>query len=261
MGIAMFSKLGLTAASVMLISTVFLSTSSQVFAKADYSAAVNHSDRPAEELARDKGRKPEEILAFYGIKPGMKVMELAASTGYYTEILSHAVGENGHVTPQLYDAFWPRLKDTVEPRYQRLGNVTPYIGDPADYDGADDSLDAIFIVLIYHHMHYTEAEGESLPANTKKILENARRVLKPGGTLAIIEHQAPDGTSRADSAAWHRTPADMTISDVTGNGFEYVGRSDALANPEDSQTAHFRSLQEEFGRDSSQRYVLKFSNP
>ncbi len=246
---------------VSLYAAILLSFSGIVMADTALHAAVSHPDRPAEETARDAGRKPEQVLAFYNIQPGMNILELAASGGYYTEILSHAVGEHGQITAQYYESFWPRLKDTVEPRYQRLGNITPYVGDPADYKGGANSLDAVFIVLIYHHMHFAGDEGENLPTATKKILANIYRMLKPGGIVAIIEHQAPDATSRAESAEWHRTPADMTIEDLTSNGFEFAGRSDVLTNPDDPLTTHFGSLREQFGRDSSQRYVLKFRKP
>ena len=47
---------------------------------------------------RDAGRKPEKVMQFFGIKPGMTVLEVLSSGGYYTEVLSHRVGPTGKVT-------------------------------------------------------------------------------------------------------------------------------------------------------------------
>ena len=222
-------------------------------------AAIADPDRPAEERARDAGRKPAAVLAFFGIRPGMRVYEIAGGGGYYTRLLSRVVGPEGHVVVQNSERFWPRLKDRVEPLYAALGNVEPFIGDPADYEGEPGSFDVVYVSLIWHHMHYDPDDGEVLPARTVRFLETARRLLKPGGVLAIIEHEAAEGTTRAESAGWHRVPKAMTIADVTAHGFDYVGESDVLANPDDDLRNYWREALPE--RDSSQRFVLEFVKP
>ena len=222
-------------------------------------AAVADADRPAEERARDAGRKPATVLAFFGIRPGMRIYEVAGGGGYYTRLLARIVGPEGHVVVQNSARFWPRLKDRVEPLYAALGNVEPFIGDPADYDGAPESFDVVYVSLIWHHMHYDPQEGEVLPARTVRFLETARRLLKPGGVLAIIEHEAADGTTRAESAAWHRAPRAMTIADVTAHDFDFTGASDVLANPDDDLRNYWREALPK--RDSSQRFVLEFVKP
>ena len=60
--------------------------------------AVANSDRPEADTARDANRKPAEILEFFGIEAGIKVLDIFAGGGYYSEILSYAVGVNGSVT-------------------------------------------------------------------------------------------------------------------------------------------------------------------
>src|SRR6266849_9695053 len=59
--------------------------------------AVNSPGRPAADKELDAGRRPEQILAFLGIKPGMKVADLWAGGGYMTELLARAVGPSGKV--------------------------------------------------------------------------------------------------------------------------------------------------------------------
>ena len=69
-------------------------------APSDFRAVVDAPDRTAADRELDRGRKPAELLAFSGIKPGMKVAEIAATGGYTTELLARAVGPNGVVYAQ-----------------------------------------------------------------------------------------------------------------------------------------------------------------
>jgi predicted methyltransferase len=62
--------------------------------------AVNSPDRPADDKQLDAGRRPEQILAFFGIAPGMKVADLWAGGGYTTELLARTVGPSGKVYSQ-----------------------------------------------------------------------------------------------------------------------------------------------------------------
>src|SRR5277367_3283826 len=63
-------------------------------------AAVNSPDRPAADKALDAGRKPAQILTFFGVKPGMRVADISAMGGWTTELLSLVVGPNGKVYSQ-----------------------------------------------------------------------------------------------------------------------------------------------------------------
>ncbi len=62
-----------------------------------YDAALTHPGRPAADSARDALDHPAEMLRLAGIKPGMKVADVLAGDGYYSELLSYAVGPTGHV--------------------------------------------------------------------------------------------------------------------------------------------------------------------
>ncbi len=221
--------------------------------------AVAARDRPAAEIRRDAGRKPEQVMAYLDIKPGMKIWDQASSTGYYAGLFSKAVGPEGKVYAQNSAGMWDRLKDGLEPRYAELGNVEAVPMLLREYDGPENDLDMVFLALIYHHMHFNENSGNGTPPVATAFFERAYELLKPGGILAIIEHQAPDGTPREQSAAWHRATLQNAIDDVTAAGFELVDTSDILANPDDPQNIHFRRL--ESGRDTSQRYIVKFRKP
>ncbi len=79
-------------------------------APANIEKAVADPARPAADTARDAGRKPAEALAWAGIKPGMKVVDLLPGAGYYTRILARAVGDKGYVYAYFGAQYDARLK-------------------------------------------------------------------------------------------------------------------------------------------------------
>ncbi len=75
-------------------------------APVDLPASLASESRSAEDRARDAGRRPAQIIEFTGIKPGMRVIDVIAAGGYYTEVLSLAVGASGSVVAQNRRPFW-----------------------------------------------------------------------------------------------------------------------------------------------------------
>jgi len=201
-------------------------------------AAVDNPLRAEENTIRDLDRKPGEVLAFFGVEPGMRVVDIASGAGYFTEILSGAVGPEGEVRAQ--NRAGPNIeerKEALTAHFNEFGNVVLDItepGAPLPYD--DDSVDMILLSLIIHHLHYAEESGEEMPEASKAIYADFRRVLKPGGVFAIIEHKAADGSSRAESAAWHRIPEATLKADVMSAGFKFDGSApDIHNNPDDDE--------------------------
>lgn len=225
----------------------------------DITLALSNMYRPEAERARDTGRKPGEILAFYDLKKGMTVYEVGAGSGYYTDLMSQIVGQEGRIFAQYSKQSWNRSKEEFSTRFSTRGNIVPYIGQRESLKLPDNSFDFVMVALIWHHMHYDEASGDVLPPKSQEFLANSLRLLKPGGTLAIIEHEAKEGSDRKTAAQWHRSTKASTIADIVGHGFEYIGASEALQNPDDDLANSWRSTFEE--RDMSQRFVLKFMKP
>lgn len=206
--------------------------------------ALQNAARPEADKARDAARRPAEVLAFYGAEPGMRVMEVGGGSGYYTEILNHLVGSEGKVIAQngpgpFYENF---LKPALVVRHEggRLANVEQLVAGSADWALADNSLDAVYIFLIYHHMHVEEGEGEAMPARTKVTMGKIYAALKPGGVLGIIEHRAAAGSSRAESATWHRITDAVARADMAEAGFILDGESDMFTNAEDDEKNYWR---------------------
>jgi len=203
---------------------------------ANIQAGIDNPNRTEENRARDEARKPGEVLAFFGVKEGMNIVDFASSGGYFSEILSGAVGPNGMVHAQ--NRAGPRMderKEALAAHYAKFGNISLDItesGAPLPYE--DNSADMILLSLIIHHLHYDEETGEAMPERSAQLYADFKRILKPGGVFAIIEHKAADGSSRADSAGWHRIPEDVLKADVTSAGFVVDGSAPNIHyNPDD----------------------------
>ena len=204
-----------------------------IVAHADLASGLDTETRPAEDRARDAGRKPAEVLAWLGIGQGMTVMDLVASGGWYTEVLSIAVGPEGKVYAQnppmflefrdgYYDkAMAERLADG------RLANVERIDQDVQDTGLAAGSLDAALTALNFHDVH-NMAGDEAAAA----FLAAVKGLLKPGGVLGIIDHY---GDADKDNNALHRLDVDRALPIIQAAGFEMTS-SDLLRNADDDRT-------------------------
>lgn len=225
-------------------------------------AAVNSSERPATDKARDKGRKPAQVLSILGVKPGMKVLDLSSGGGYYTDILSRVVGDKGeivaHNAPFVVNRFagfftdkengWPAKLNT--PQWQ--SNVSKLI---AELDNANYGVlnDAAIMVLFYHD---TVWQG----VNRKMMNRHIFNSLKPGGSFLIIDHSAKAGSGIADVSINHRIDKQAVIDDLTSVGFELKIDSNLLANLKDTRDYPF-TRDAKTNRDQTDRMVLKFVKP
>jgi len=226
----------------------------------DYiAAAVANPLRSEENRARDGDRKPAEVLRFFGVKPGMTVVDIGASGGYFTEILSGVVGPEGvvHAHYRAGEKF-DQERPNFEAHYAPFGNIVidPVAsGSPLPFE--ENSVDMILVSLLAHHFHYVEESGESMPPSATATYGEFLRVLKPGGLLAIIEHKAVDGASRKDSAAWHRIPKAILEADVTSVGFMFDGEDETIHNhPDDPMNSTWFDI-----RGKTTRLVQRYRKP
>ena len=119
--------------------------STTAMAAADVAAALSHPDRPSADAENDARRKPAEVLNFAGLETGMSVLELEAGGGYYTEIISRAVGPNGSVILQHAPGLMSFVGDGINQRTadNRLANVTVSITNFDELDAPDNSIDMV----------------------------------------------------------------------------------------------------------------------
>lgn len=216
--------------------------------------AVNAPERPAADKALDEGRKPEQWLALFGIKPGMKVADMFAGGGYTTELLSRAVGPTGTVYSQNgpFPEKFKKIGDAWHARLKNLKNVVevdkPFTA-PDLFGVPPDTLDAVIIHLNYHDM-------VGFKIDTSKVNAAVFAALKPGGVYGIVDHSAKPGTGAQDASTLHRIDEQFVINQVEEAGFELVGESSALRHPEDDRSWYVFAH-----RGETDRFILKFEKP
>jgi predicted methyltransferase len=218
--------------------------------------AVNSPARPAADRKLDPLRKPEQLMAFFGIKPGMKVADLWAGGGYTTELLARTVGPSGKVYSQNME-FPPRFKKAGEAWQARaqepgMANVAEII---KPFDAPDllpvrpGSLDAVIINMNYHDM-----VGRGF--NRDNINHAVFTALKPGGIYGLVDNSAKPGTGASDANTLHRIDENFEVSEIEKAGFRLTATSDVLRNPNDPRTQPFWKINH-----TQDRFVLKFVKP
>ena len=219
---------------------VFAATIAVVMAGAVVAATVNEAisdpQRAEANSERDGARKPGQVLPFIGLAEGDVVLDWGAGGGYWTELFSGVVGDSGKVyAHQNAGERFESQKAALRAQFSPFGNIELL---PLERGAAlplgDNSVDAIMVSYLFHHMHYADGAGESFPDSSTALFAEFERVLKPGGTVIIIEHAAADGSGRAESGGWHRTPPEMAKSDLRALGYEFVADApEIFHNPDD----------------------------
>lgn len=241
--------------SAVLLAFTTLAAADQHGAQA-LRTALDNPSRPAADKARDAGRKPAEVVAFLGIEPGDTVMDVIAAGGYYTEVLSNAVGEEGTVYAQNPPAvlqFRDGANDkalTERLANDRLPNVERLDADLQNLELRAESLDAAITALNIHDVYHRGGK-EAVVA----MLQTIRGLLKPGGVLGIIDHAGDPG---ADNASLHRIEKSKAVEAAKAAGFEVAAESDLLASAKDD---HTQMVFAEGLRGETDRFLLKLEKP
>jgi predicted methyltransferase len=193
-------------------------------------AALAAPQRSAENKARDEFRKPIETVEFLGIETGDTVIDMIAAGGWFTEVLSAAVGPSGKVyatnPPFLVQA------DAEKALHDRLGNVEA-VHRTLDEVGLAGNADAVVTALNLHDLYngYMDVPGSEQAA--VDFLTAIFAALKPGGVLGVIDHVGIDGQ---DNKALHRMLPQQARDVLTKAGFAIEAESNMLANPADDHT-------------------------
>ena len=186
--------------------------------------AIAAPNRTPELVERDKARKPQEELEFFGIKPAMTVVEIAPGGGYWTEILAPYLKEKG----TYYTAMSPRAAESFKkkldgnPEVYGSVKMTP-MTEVAPAGTAD-------MVLTFRNVHNWMGAGTA-----DQVFTAFFTALKPGGVLGIEEHRGNQSQPQDPKAANGYVREDYTIQLAEKAGFKYVGKSEILANPKDTK--------------------------
>lgn len=225
-----------------------------------YAAAVANEARPEGDRNRDASRKPAEVLEFIGIEPGMIVLDMFSGGGYYTELISYVVGDQGRVIAQDNAAYLNFVGDEFENRYLggRLANAEVLMAENNELELEPDSLDAIMLVLSFHDLYY-EAPESGWPAfDIPAFLAELHSGLRAGGIVGIVDHYAADGAPSDTGGTTHRIDPAIVVAVMTEAGFELDGQSDILRNPSDD---YEKAVFDAEVRGKTDRFVMRFRKP
>ncbi len=225
-----------------------------------YAAAVANTSRPEADLSRDAGRKPADVLEFFGIAPGMSVLDLFSGGGYYAEILSHLVGPDGHIVAHSNLAYLNFVGDEFKARHadNRLANVDVLMAENNELELDASQFDAILMVLSYHDSYWVSPDNNWLKINVPQLHAEMFESLKPGGVLGVIDHYAEAGSPRETGGTLHRIDPGIVIAELENAGFVLDAKSDLLRNMEDD---HSLGVFDPSVRGKSDRFVLRFKKP
>jgi len=261
------TRIFLTAIAFALVTTTYTfnadaQTAEQVISGSEIAIpgyvtkAVNSPSRPSADKARDAGRRPEKVMAFFGVKPGDTVAELITFSGYYALVLSEIVGESG--TVYGHNNAWvmsragaesPLLKKVRETGVRNVVDLVSELEEPRLPKG---KLDAVFIILIYHD---TMGGLKTDRAAMNKAVFDA---LKPGGIYGVIDHHAAPGVGASEVITKHRVERHLVVEEIMTTGFEFTAETDLLERLDDPMDV---SVMNPSVRGSTHRFVLKFTKP
>lgn len=197
-------------------------------------SAVADTARPAADRDRDADRKPAEVLAFAGVKPGQKVGEFIPGAGYYTRLLSQVVGASGHVY-----ALWPEGLAKMRPQMiDASKSIAPNVSVVLFGSGplpVPEKLDMVWTSENYHDFHNAPPGGA--PTDMAAFNKAVFAALKPGGVYLIEDHAGAAGTGTTQTSTLHRIDPAAVKSEVEAAGFKLATQSNVLANPNDPHTA------------------------
>jgi predicted methyltransferase len=219
----------------------------------DYEAIVAAPDRAEADRQADPRRQPAKMLAFAGVRTGMKVLDMEASAGYTTELLARSVGSDGTVYAQDSAEVIERfVKDKFDIRAQKpvMKNVVHVVrafDDPIPPEIGN--LDLITFFFAYHDVTYMPVDRAAM---NRKMFEG----LKPGGFLIIADHSARAGDGINVAKTLHRIEESVLRQEIEAAGFKLVAEADFLRNPEDPRDT--RVFRPQIPIDE---FVLKYQKP
>lgn len=223
-------------------------------------AAVAAPDRPADARELDENRKPAETLAFLGLQPGMDAADMFTGQGYWAEIMAHVVGPEGSVVGLQPNQFYTEEKDaeawaSLEKRAPGTSMARINFGA---FEYPADSFDFMIFNLNYHDVYWESERWQIEYTEPEVLVRSIYAAMRPGGIVGIIGHAGGEGDTREVVDATHRINPKVVIADFESQGFELVGQSDILANPDDD---HSLNVFDPAIRGKTDRFLLKFRKP
>jgi len=219
----------------LLLSTLLILALPTLAADPNIEQAIANPERTAADRERDARDKPAEVLAFAGVKPGMVVADIFSAGGYYTELLADVVGPTGKVLAINNVPYAQYSKKDIAERYKdgRLKNVEQHLVEASYMNIPPRSVDLAIIVMAYHDTWWIDEQEGWPEINHDGFLASVKRMLKPGGKLLIVDHNAPAGTGSEVVSKLHRLNEAWARKSIESRGFVFEKSYDGLRNPND----------------------------
>ncbi len=246
---------------VLLTSALLLLSGCASLSQDQIAQIVASPDRSAADKSNDVRRKPEQVLAFIGIKPGMVALDLSAGGGYTTELLARAVGPKGRVYGQ--SAPRPALGAPAPPPVTTEGGVAPAAApvapptprltsaqalaaraknpavshivavvqpfeDPVPSELEPGAVDLVTLMFNYHDLGH-------MGVDRARMNRAVFAALKVGGMYVIADHSGRPGTGISEAGTLHRIEEVFLVKEVEAAGLKLVAQGDFLRNPADTR--------------------------
>jgi predicted methyltransferase len=228
-------------------------------APAYVSQALADPRRPADQVSRDSARRPADVIAFAGVRPGMKVADFMSGGGYYTRLFSDVVGETGHVYAVLSaemarNCSPEEFSGTHQVEHDASYRNVTVLTEPVMKFAAPEALDVVFTSQNYHDLHDAMNEGADVVAVDRAVF----RALKPGGVFVVIDHVAEAGSGVRDTETLHRIDPAAIRREAEAAGFVLEAEGSALRNAEDD---HRMLVFNPLIRGHTDQAMLRFRKP
>ncbi len=206
------------------------------------SVIINGDHRAEKNKSRDQYRHPQETLEFFGLEPGMTVVEIWPGGGWYTEIIAPFLKQGGGV----YYAAGFDPEGASERGLARIASYKEnFVGNPDLYGevrvtafsaktGPIAPASSADMVLTFRNVH-NWMKGEF----TTKAFQDFYDALKPGGVLGVVEHRLPTSIEQDAKATSGYVHQSYVIELAKSTGFELVEVSEINANPKDTANHPF----------------------
>ncbi|MBG7614438.1 class I SAM-dependent methyltransferase [Brevundimonas sp. BAL450] len=246
-------RLTLAAALLALTAPAALAQTPDAPARGSAAAPVHAEDavladiiasdtRAAANTARDQHRRPYEALTFWGLRPGLTVVEIEpGGAGWWTEILApYAQRTGGEYVAAWIDLEAPTVSDRAREARAGLEQELAAFGGsaravnfgPASGLGVEDgTADVVLVARAFHNWARADL--------TDRYMAEFFRALKPGGILAVEQHRAEEGLNATDTASTGYVPESYVIRAAQAAGFELDARSELNANAADDRDHPF----------------------
>jgi predicted methyltransferase len=246
-------------------------------------------DRSVADRTNDIRRKPDQVLSFIGVRPGMVALDLSASGGYTTELIARAVGPTGRVYgqsaprdssrslpvptapegaafPPIAMAQTPAVVAVPSPAGRRTspqalaersrnpaaGNIIAVVQpfeSPVPAEAASNALDLVTLMFNYHDLGF-------LGVDRAQMNNAVFAALKPGGMYVIADHSGRPGTGISESGTLHRIEESFLRQEVEAAGFKLAEEGNFMRNPSDPRDKNTPDPPQ-----PKDEFVLKFVKP